>query len=152
MTSQWDKNLNCAEFTPVKKGGNEIGMGMSYTNNKKQYTIASRDFYEKGFNFYHDGKFYRYSCSIENSEHPGPKGEPPLKPLETGTVRGRCVINCGLMQRNPSDGKILLTQISQMDFGLSVPAFMVNSFLPKAMKSWFDESQKYYTKINKGSK
>lgn len=147
---KWDKNLNLAEYTPYRPGA--VGIGFWYTNNKKQYTIASRDFYEKGFNFFHDGKYYRYSCSIADSELAGPNGEPPLRPCDNDTVRGRCVINCGMMQRNPSDGKILLTQISQMDFRINVPSFMVTSFLPKAMKSWYDESQKYYTKANKGSK
>jgi hypothetical protein len=40
--------------------------------------ICSRDFIEKGFNFYHNGKFYRYSSSVDDSELPGPNGEEPL--------------------------------------------------------------------------
>jgi len=37
---------------------------------------------EKGFNFYSEGKFYRYSTSIDDSELPGPNGEEPLKNIE----------------------------------------------------------------------
>lgn len=104
---KWDKNLNAAEYIPYKKGSN--GIGFWYTSNKKQYTIASRDFYEKGFNFYHNGTFYRYSCSVTDSELEGPNGEPPVRPCSDDVVRGRCVINCGIMHRNPSDGKIMLS-------------------------------------------
>jgi hypothetical protein len=42
--------------------------GLYYIVNKKQYTIKSRDFVEKGFGFSHNGKFYKYSSTVENSE------------------------------------------------------------------------------------
>lgn len=41
--------------------------------------ICSRDFIEKGFNFFHEGKFYRYSSSVDDSDLPGPNGEEPMK-------------------------------------------------------------------------
>lgn len=39
-----------------------------YMQFKPLYTFQSRDFYEKAFSFSHNGKFYIYSCNIENSE------------------------------------------------------------------------------------
>lgn len=62
-----------------------------------------RDFMEKGFNFFSDGKFYRYSTSIENSEVPGvydPDG--PIRSLDdpSKVVRGFTIYNCAIMQRN----------------------------------------------------
>ena len=104
-TIQWDKLLAVNEWTPAKPGVKTIGY--SYTNNKKQFTIASRDFYEKGFNFYENGKFYRYSCSVPNAELEGPNGEKPAYPTpDQMTVRGDVLINCGMMWRGP-DGKII---------------------------------------------
>lgn len=31
-------------------------------------TIASRDYVEKSFNFFEDGKFYRFTTAVPNSE------------------------------------------------------------------------------------
>ena len=60
--------------------------------------ICSRDFYEKGFSFFHNGKFYRYSTSVQNSNLPGPNNEDPIKPLPNkSTVRAETLINCGIM-------------------------------------------------------
>ena len=133
---KWDEVLQSSEKTPVNK--NAKCYGLNYTNNKKQYTIASRDFFEKGFNFYSDGKFYRYSTSVPNSESPGPNGEPPLKALPNDkTVRGFTNINCGLVYRDPKTGKIYNKVITQCDFMISVPSWMLTSFLPSATKSWY---------------
>lgn len=102
---KWDEVLKCSEKIPISKTAKCFGL--NYTNNKKQYTIASRDFFEKGFNFYSNGKFYRYSTSVPDSEFPGPNGEQPLRPLpDDRTVRGFTNINCGLVYRDPKTGKI----------------------------------------------
>lgn len=60
--------------------------GFYYIVNKKQYTIKSRDFVEKGFAFSHNGKFYKYSSTVENSEHI--KGK-----YTEETIRGDTLIN-----------------------------------------------------------
>ena len=39
-------------------------MNLAYIVNKKQYSIDSRDFVEKQFSLYKNGKFYRYSSTI----------------------------------------------------------------------------------------
>jgi hypothetical protein len=48
--------------------------------------VKQRDFYEKGFGFCHNGKFYRYSCSIIDSEKLKPK-------FDKDTVRGDTLLN-----------------------------------------------------------
>ena len=47
-----------------------------YIENKGQYGISGRDFYEKTFQFIENGKFYKYSSSIDSSELPVPEGVP----------------------------------------------------------------------------
>jgi hypothetical protein len=68
-------------------------------------SVSSRDFFEKGFSFYHQGKFYRYSSSIDDSQ--------TLKPLpDSVTVRGFTYINVGIMHRDTSSGKVIYQTIS----------------------------------------
>ena len=93
---------------------------------------------EKGFAFYSKGKFYRYSTSVDGSEFPGPNGEKPLMPLPNdSTVRGFTNLNCGVMYRDPKTGKIINKVITQCDFKISVPPWMLTSFLPSATKKWY---------------
>lgn len=78
-------------------------MGLFYNRNKKTFSFSCRDFYEKGFKFYHNGKFYRYSASLPDKE----SLEMYPIPSEDG-VRGFTIYNVGIMERNPKDGKINL--------------------------------------------
>ena len=106
---------------------------------------------EKGFNFYSDGKFYRYSTSIDNSEVPGAyDSSRPIRAIENPnqTIRGFTIFNVGIMQRL-DDGKISMDIVTQCDFKISVPSFMLTSFLPKATKAWYDNVVKYYNKNHK---
>ena len=48
--------------------------------------MKQRDFYEKGFSFCDNGKFYRYSCTVQDSEIIRPK-------YDKETVRGDTMIN-----------------------------------------------------------
>jgi len=50
------------------------------------------------------------------------------------------------MERDPKDGKIHIKAVVQCDFKISVPSFMLTSFLPKAVKSWHENVSKYYNK------
>ena len=86
----YDKLLADSGFTPFGEGIKTYGF--TYTNNKRQYNIWARDFYEKGFNFFHEGKFYRYSCTVANSrDH---------KKLPKSTVRGETIYNLAIMERD----------------------------------------------------
>ena len=89
----WDKNLKTSEFIPAIEG--KKSFGFTYTANHKQMTVKSRDFYEKGFSFFHDGKYYRYSCSINNSEE--------VREVPKETFRGETIYNFGVMERDPED-------------------------------------------------
>ena len=69
---------------------------------------------EKSFNFFSDGKFYKYSTSIDNSEVHGAYSDyGPIRPLDNPkeTVRGYTIYNVGVMERLP-DGKLRLTIIT----------------------------------------
>ena len=54
---------------------------MWYVANKKYMTIQARDFYEKGFGFFSNGKYYRYTSTLQN-------GGLDLKPKAKDIVRG----------------------------------------------------------------
>ena len=144
---KWDKLIG---EEGIKVGVNEKTNSASflYTHNRKQYTIAARDFYEKGFNFYDNGKFYRYSTSVPDAQMQGLNGEAPRCPERPNTVRAEVLINVSMMWRSP-DGKINSVLISQADFKIKAPLFMINSFLPKAAKNWRESVDKYYLKNNK---
>ena len=111
--------------------------------------ICSRDFIEKGFNFFHNGKFYRYSSSIDNSDLPGLNGKELKFPAPNkSTVRANTLINCAIMRRD-SDNRILVSTLTQCDFKIKVPAFMITTFLPKATKNWYESINKFYSKNHK---
>lgn len=90
-----DTQLIDAEWKPIHEGKKTYGY--TYARNKKHLNIQSRDFYEKGFNFVHDGKFYRYSTTVANSD--------TLKPIPDETIRGETIYNLGIMWRDDK-GKI----------------------------------------------
>jgi len=84
----WDKNCLTSEIHEVDLG--KTSYSMIYVAQKKQFTFQSRDFYEKGINFYSDGKFYRYTCGIPN--------DTKERPVPKDTVRGQTLINCAMME------------------------------------------------------
>lgn len=107
---------------------------------------------EKGFNFYSDGKFYRYSTSIDNSEVAGVYDEDgPVRSIDDpeNRVRGFTIFNCAIMERNPTTNEIECRVVTQCDFKMSIPVFIVSSFVPKATKAWYDNIVKYYNKNHK---
>jgi hypothetical protein len=54
------------------------------------------------------------------------------------------------MRRDPDDkNKVKFNVITQVDFKINIPAFMTETFLPKATKSWYDTVQKHYNKNHK---
>jgi hypothetical protein len=64
--SQWDENTEEGELIGIDKGIKCYGL--YYMVNGKKFTFDARDYVEKYIQFFHDGKFYRYSSSIPNSE------------------------------------------------------------------------------------
>ena len=72
--------------------------------NKKLMTFDSRDFYEKAFGFFHNGKFYRYTSQIRDCE--------VERPRPKQTVRGMTIYNVGIMERDPESGKIRYTCVA----------------------------------------
>jgi hypothetical protein len=50
---------------------------------KPMFTYQSRDFYDKGISFFHDGKFYMYQCYIEEKDEAYKKSLP-----DKNTTRG----------------------------------------------------------------
>ena len=127
--TKWDKNVKDYEQIPLEKGN--TCYGMTYVSQKKTFTIDSRDFLDKGFSFFYKGKFYRYSCSVNNNLD--------LKPKPKDTVRGATLYNCVVMYRDPKDLRIYYTVVTQCDYKLNIPTFILTSFLPKAAKSWIGE-------------
>ena len=105
---------------------------------------------EKGFAFFSEGKFYRYTTSIDNSELPQ-DDKPPLRPIENPNdmVRGFTVYNISMMERDPETSNIVIRNLTQCDFKSPIPSFMITSFLPKATKQYYENICKYYNKNHK---
>jgi hypothetical protein len=68
------------------------------------------------------------------------------KPLPPNTVRGFTIYNAAIFQRMP-DGTISAQVVTQCDFMIKVPSFMITSFLPSATKAWYANVSKYYSKM-----
>ena len=127
---QFNKNIESCEFSSSRSSSSNLSTGFSYTKYKKQFTFSQRDFYEKSFNFCHNGVFYRFAPSIVDSE----LGDKPMKAKDSKDVRGLSTINIAMIWRNPSDGKIFHHQLTQYDFKMKVPSFLLMTFFPKACK------------------
>lgn len=97
--TKWDETLLSSAFTPLGDR-KHMTMGFVHCAHKKQYSFQSRDFVEKTFNFYHNGKFYRYSSSL-----PDELGQERF-PVAEETTRGFTYYNFGIVERNPKDDKI----------------------------------------------
>ena len=91
---KWDKLLEVSTLLPIHP--DKRTYAMYYLKNKRQYNIEARDFVEKGFNFIHNGKYYRYSTSIPDSES--------YKEKQKATTRGLTLFNVGTMFRDPESG------------------------------------------------
>lgn len=98
---------------------------------------------EKGFNFFHNGKFYRYSTSLPDDM------ALEKNPVPADTTRGFTFLNIGIFERSPTDGKIRGRLVTQCDFKVQIPPFMVNNFLPNSTKAWYANVTKYYMKNKK---
>lgn len=61
--SKWDDTVLSNDIKPV---GDRKSMAITFVHlvHKKQFSFQSRDFVDKSFNFYHNGKFYRYTSAL----------------------------------------------------------------------------------------
>ena len=125
---------------PVGSDSSNKSITFGYTAHKKQFSFQSRDFVDKQFNFYHNGKFYRYTSSL-----PDEKGNEKV-PLPDYTTRGFNYFNMTIYHRDAADGKIKGKSCGQYDFKIPVPPFMLNTFLPNTTKAWYASVTKYYMK------
>ena len=87
--------------------------------------IDGREFYEKSFGFFHEGKFYRFTSSVPNSdgepEHEGDMTKRPV--LNKSTVRGETLIGMAIIERDEK-GKLHMQSLTQLDFKLALPGFI----------------------------
>jgi hypothetical protein len=94
--------------------------------------------------FEHNGKYYRYSAFVPNSSEIGPNGEPIRKNLPTTkTIRGRTLINVGIIERVAS-GEIHVKTLTQCDMGIKVVATIANKAITSTTKKWYTDVNKYY--------
>ena len=89
------------------------------TNKKnKLANINARDFCEKRFLFVHEGVMYKYSSSLPNAGL-------DERPEQQDIVRGETLLNFGIMWRDEKEGKIKSFSVTQCDFKIDFPAFLV---------------------------
>ena len=102
-----------------------------YTRHKRIYAIDGREFYEKGFLFYDQGKLYRYLTSVPDSiGEPEYEGDMRKRPLHSkATVRGETLFSMITIERE-AKGKLKLIMLMQLDFKLRLPSFILSSFMP----------------------
>lgn len=105
--TKWDETVLSSEQVPF---GDSKVVTLNHNAHKKQYSFQSRDFVEKSFNFYHNGKFYRYASSLP--EEAGLQRH--AVPEET--TRGFTYYNFGIIERNAKDGKVKASICTQCDF------------------------------------
>lgn len=106
--------------------------------------VTGRDFNEKTFNFYENGKFYRYSTSIDE---PAPAGYAVISP-KNGIVRGFTIFSVAIIERQ-LDETIKLSFVCQIDWKMKVPSMIMNKVFPTAAKDWHANVIKFYTKNQK---
>ena len=53
------------------------------------------------------------------------------------------------MERDPTDGRVKYVNLMQADLDMSIPSWILSSFIPKAYKEWYENLNKYYISINK---
>jgi len=94
----------------------------------------------------HDGALYRFSSSCYDQTDVGlAKSD---YPLPQNTIRADSEISVAKMERM-ADGKIKLVFISKCNLFMKVPKSVMEPFLSKATKTWYDNIKKHYAKNHK---
>ena len=107
-----------------------------YQKTKKTIFFQSRDFYDKSFKFYDDGAFYRYSCTVPDSE--------TLLPPDSNVTRGETLFNFHKVFRDPKTHEVKVIFLAQCDAKITLPGFIKNTFMPKTFEGWLSELLKFY--------
>lgn len=139
---KWDTNKG--DFYSMDANGNKIAdsnsFGLTYFMFNGIYNFEPRDFVEKSFCFSHDGAYYVYCSSI-------PKDiEESMIPAKKGVTRGESVLTVQKMWRDKETGCIHYHTISQYDFKLRVPSWLLATFLPSGAKKWLADFCEFYEK------
>ena len=93
-----------------------------------------------------EGILYRMSsCCYDQTDVGLAKSD---YPVPANTVRAESMISIAKMERLP-DGKIKLVFISQCNLFMKVPKSIMEPFLSKATKNWYDNVRKHYAKNHK---
>ena len=59
------------------------------------------------------------------------------RPLHSpSSVRGETLLLLATIERD-AKGKLLVSMLMQLDFKLRMPSFVMGSFMPSAMKTWY---------------
>lgn len=109
---------------------------------KKNFGISSRDWYDKVFQFEHNGTIYKFVSTVANSEDKVPVPD-------KDTIRALNYFSCIKIHRNPENQKIHYEVITQSNFKLQIPDFILKTALPNGSKKWMAEAQKFYSKNHK---
>ena len=142
MILKYEQNTEEAYNIPLSEDCRSAGF--NYSRIKKVYTIESRETYDKGFMFFDDGKFYRYLSNVPNSVgEPEYEGDMSKRPVHSNaTVRGETLFSVITIERDDK-GKLLVTMLLQLDTKLNLPGFIVTTFMPSAMKTWYKNVSKF---------
>jgi hypothetical protein len=131
--NQWDDKLLESNVEYLQSGSKNFGL--NYSRNKKQMTFQSRDCYEKFFEVFHNGIYYRLSSSADGTDYA----------LPDETVRGLVNLSVSKIERLPN-GKIKLQYLTETNLFMQVPKAIQDPFLIKSTKAWYDNLKKFYTK------
>ena len=112
--------------------------------------FEGRDFYEKGFSCWHNGRYYHYTSSCYE---PGSDGKLALsvkRPFVEGVTRGSTSSALLCLERITEEGKNLgklkMTCVNQIDVFANVPSLILDPALKKQSNSWVASLSKYYAK------
>jgi hypothetical protein len=77
---KWDANIIDMDIKPLRDDCKTAAY--TFQRNKSVMGIEGREFYEKSFGFFHEGKYYRFTSSVPNSDsEPEHEGDLTKRPL-----------------------------------------------------------------------
>lgn len=149
---QWDDNVEVYEKEDLFDGASNFLVYLSYVRAKK--TLGYQlDFYEKGFQCFHNNKYYHWTSAVYDQNENGKRMMSQQKPVPDGIQRGETYYALTVLERITDDpknmGKIKCTAVSSVDYKVSIPSLVKDPFTKKSMRSWVAELNKFYQKNNK---
>ena len=85
----------------------------------EDHVVVSRDFFDKVFQFEHEGCIYKLVSSVADSENRRPKPD-------KDTIRATNLFTMIKCYRSPVDQKVHYEAILQSDFKLEIPQFILS--------------------------